>query len=132
MHQLHLLDYACKYFGDVLIRLNEAFRADFGANVIRVDRAVKGNVYPTPDTLARGKRSIALDLKSVDGVKIFKKLVKESDVLIEPFRPGVMERLGLGPEILLKENPRLIYARMTGFGQGGEENIEKAAGHDIK
>lgn len=107
-------------------------RADFGADVIRVDRAVKGKVAPSMDTLGRGKRSIALDLKSPSGLNTFKRLIMKSDVLIEPFRPGVMERLGLGPDILLKDNPRLIYARMTGFGQGGVSAVEKAAGHDIK
>ena len=99
--------------------------------MIRVDRAVKGRVSPTADTLGRGKRSIALDLKSKGGLEAFKKLVGSSDVLIEPFRPGVMERLGLGPEVLCAENPKLVYARMTGFGQGGATEVEKAAGHDI-
>lgn len=96
-----------------------------------MDRAAHGRVSPTADTLGRGKRSIALDLKSKGGLEAFKKLCRNSDVLIEPFRPGVMERLGLGPDVLCAENPRLIYARMTGFGQGGESYVEKAAGHDI-
>ncbi|XP_018418964.1 PREDICTED: alpha-methylacyl-CoA racemase [Nanorana parkeri] len=100
--------------------------ADFGAKVIRVDRA-KSAV--ASDTMARGKRSIALDLKSPGGVSVLKKLCKQSDVLIEPFRHGVMESLGLGPDVILKENPQLIYARLTGYGQSG--TYAKAAGHDI-
>lgn len=72
---------------------------------------------------------MALDLKHPEGVKIFKKLCKTSDVLIEPYRPGVMEKLKIGPEILMKENPKLIYARLTGFGQTGY--YSERAGHDI-
>ncbi|XP_063781178.1 alpha-methylacyl-CoA racemase [Pseudophryne corroboree] len=100
--------------------------ADFGAKVIRVDNAKSSY---TTDSMARGKRSIALNLKSSAGVGVLKKLCKQSDVLIEPFRHGVMENLGLGPEVILKENPQLIYARLTGFGQSGK--YAKAAGHDI-
>ena len=69
----------------------------------------------TVDILARGKRSISVDLQNPQGIAVVRKLCSKSDVLIEPFRSGVMERLGLGPEILLKENPRLIYARLTGM-----------------
>eukprot|EP00511_Aplanochytrium_stocchinoi_P000042 CAMPEP_0204822056 /NCGR_PEP_ID=MMETSP1346-20131115/238_1 /ASSEMBLY_ACC=CAM_ASM_000771 /TAXON_ID=215587 /ORGANISM="Aplanochytrium stocchinoi, Strain GSBS06" /LENGTH=387 /DNA_ID=CAMNT_0051948071 /DNA_START=1643 /DNA_END=2803 /DNA_ORIENTATION=- len=104
--------------------------ADFGASVVRVDRSKNGATITNMDTLSRGKRSIALDLKSEEGQKVFKILISKSDVLIEPFRPGVMERLGLGPDVLLALNPRLIYARMTGFGQGGDPDVSKAAGHD--
>ncbi|XP_073476971.1 alpha-methylacyl-CoA racemase [Aquarana catesbeiana] len=100
--------------------------ADFGATVIRVDKA-KSSV--ASGTLARGKRSIALDLKSLGGVSVLKKLCKRSDVLIEPFRHGVMENLGLGPDVLMKENPRLIYARLTGYGQSGK--FARSAGHDL-
>jgi len=99
--------------------------SDFGADVVRVDRTDASNT----DNLARGKRSIAIDLKKSEGIDIFKRLIKEADVLIEPFRPGVMEKLGLGPEVLLKLNPRLIYARLTGFGQTGP--YAQMAGHDI-
>jgi alpha-methylacyl-CoA racemase len=81
------------------------------------------------DSLGNGKQSIALNLKHPDGVEIVKRLAKTSDVLIEPFRKGVMEKLGLGPEILMKDNPRLIYARLTGYGQSGY--YCKNAGHDI-
>ncbi|XP_053557163.1 alpha-methylacyl-CoA racemase [Bombina bombina] len=99
--------------------------ADFGAKVLRVDKTKSSTI----DTMGRGKKSIALNLKSQEGVGLFKKLCKNSDVLIEPFRQGVMENLGLGPEVLLKENPRLIYARLTGYGQSGK--YAKSAGHDI-
>eukprot|EP00054_Salpingoeca_dolichothecata_P021477 m.137572 g.137572 ORF g.137572 m.137572 type:complete len:382 (-) comp23998_c0_seq1:30-1175(-) len=99
--------------------------SDFGATVTRVDKPVPVTV----DTMARGKRSIAIDLKQPAGVKILHRLCGKADVLIEPFRPGVMERLGLGPQVLCKENPGLIYARLTGFGQTGE--LKNEAGHDI-
>ena len=85
--------------------------ADFGALVTRIDKV---RTISTTDRLARGKRSISVDLQTPEGMAIVRKLCLKSDVLIEPFRPGVMERLGLGPEILLKDNPRLIYARLTG------------------
>ncbi|XP_033634610.1 alpha-methylacyl-CoA racemase-like [Asterias rubens] len=99
--------------------------ADFGAKVTRIDRV--GQLIA--DQLSRGKQSISLNLKSAEGVKVFKKMSLAADVLIEPYRPGVMERMGLGPEILLKDNPKLIYARMSGFGQLGP--LMKRAGHDI-
>ncbi|XP_013855128.1 alpha-methylacyl-CoA racemase, partial [Austrofundulus limnaeus] len=100
--------------------------ADFGANVIRVDRTKA----PTSlDTQARGKRSVAINLKSPDGVSLLRRLCAHSDVVLEPYRKGVMEKLGLGPNELLAENPRLIYARLTGYGQSG--SYSAAAGHDI-
>ena len=86
--------------------------ADFGAVVTRID-SVK--LALDADRLARGKRSVAIDLQDFRGKEVARKLCLKADVLIEPFRPGVMEKLGLGPEILLKENPRLIYARLTGM-----------------
>lgn len=79
--------------------------------------------------MANGKKSLALNLKCPEGVQIFKKLCKTSDVLLEPFRKGVMEKLGLGPDVLLKENSRLIYARLSGFGHSGP--LSNNAGHDI-
>ena len=85
--------------------------ADYGASVIRVDKIGAGLNY---DVCARGKRSISLTLKNPEGAKVLKKLCSKSDVLIEPFRSGVMEKLGLGPKTLLAENPKLIYARLTG------------------
>jgi alpha-methylacyl-CoA racemase len=99
--------------------------ADFGADVVRVDR-----VGASPmDQLARGKRSIGVNLKSREGVETVLRLVEKADVLLEPYRPGVMERLGLGPEIACERNPRLIYARLTGYGQSGP--YAEMAGHDI-
>ncbi|NXJ80241.1 AMACR racemase, partial [Trogon melanurus] len=101
--------------------------ADFGARVVRVDRT--NPPVPYADVQGRGKRSLALDLKRAAGAAALKRLCRGADVLIEPFRHGVMERLGLGPEVLLQENPKLIYARLTGFGQTGK--YAKSAGHDI-
>ena len=107
--------------------------ADHGADVIRIDRADgrRGGTTPanTKDVLARGRRSIALDLKSEQGVDLARKLCGKADGVIEGFRPGVMERLGLGPEVLLADNPGLVYGRMTGWGQSGP--YAQAAGHDI-
>ena len=99
--------------------------ADYGCDVIRVDRCSPSNM----DTMDRGKRSIALDLKQREGSSLLLRLVASSDVLIEPYRPGVMERMGLGPGVCMKLNPRLIYARLTGFGQTGP--LKSKAGHDI-
>lgn len=100
--------------------------ADFGASVIRVDKIGAGLNY---DVTARGKRSISLNLKKPEGAQILKKLCNKSDVVIEPFRSGVMEKLGLGPKDLMQDNPGLIYARLTGYGQDGP--YSKMAGHDI-
>ncbi len=99
--------------------------ADFGADVIRVDRVGARS----GDFLSRGKRSVAVDLKKPAGVETVLRLVEKADVLVEPFRPGVMERLGLGPEVACARNQRLIYARLTGFGQEG--TYASMAGHDI-
>ncbi|XP_007535947.2 alpha-methylacyl-CoA racemase isoform X2 [Erinaceus europaeus] len=100
--------------------------ADFGAQVLRVDRpGSAGDV----SRLARGKRSLALDLKRPRGAAVLRRLCARADVVLEPFRCGVMEKLQLGPEVLQKENPRLIYARLSGFGQSGR--FSKVAGHDI-
>jgi alpha-methylacyl-CoA racemase len=107
--------------------------ADMGADVLRVDRLDSRDlglpVNPKFDVMARGRRSIALDLKNPVSVEIVLALVAKTDVLIEGFRPGVTERLGLGPEICLAHNPRLIYGRITGWGQDGP--LAQAAGHDI-
>lgn len=104
---------------------------DFGADVVRVDRAPLGVEMPPfdGDVLGRGKRSIALDLKHPEGVEIARRLAADADVVLEGFRPGVMERLGLGPDELLARNPRLVYARITGWGQDGP--MAGWAGHDI-
>lgn len=101
--------------------------ADLGADVVAVDRA-SGPADPT-DLNRRNKRSIALNLKDPRGMRACRRLIEGSDVLIEGFRPGVMERLGLGPSECLDANPRLVYARMTGWGQAGP--AAATAGHDI-
>ncbi|HVM52606.1 MAG TPA: CaiB/BaiF CoA-transferase family protein [Acidimicrobiales bacterium] len=107
--------------------------SDLGADVIRVDRAqaVRGGdpANPPLDILARGRRSIGVDLKNPDGVETVLKLVEKADALFEGFRPGVTERLGLGPDTCLARNPTLVYGRMTGWGQEGP--YAHAAGHDI-
>jgi alpha-methylacyl-CoA racemase len=107
--------------------------SDMGAEVIRVERAqnVRGPAPDTPaaDAMSRGRRNIAIDLKHPDGVATLLRLVESADALIEGFRPGVMERLGIGPEQCLAANPRLVYGRMTGWGQEGP--YAQAAGHDI-
>jgi alpha-methylacyl-CoA racemase len=103
--------------------------ADLGADVVRVDRADGGTGFARFDVLNRGRRSIALDLKHPDGVEVVLRLAAGSDALVEGFRPGVTERLGVGPEPCLARNPRLVYGRMTGWGQDGPYATE--AGHDI-
>ncbi len=102
--------------------------SDMGAEVIRVDRMSKSTSRPK-DVLARNRRSIAVDLKSPKGIELVLKLVESSDALFEGFRPGVTERLGLGPDACLARNPKLVYGRMTGWGQDGP--LAAAAGHDI-
>ncbi|OTB07750.1 hypothetical protein M426DRAFT_228565 [Hypoxylon sp. CI-4A] len=103
--------------------------ADAGAKVLRIDRKTGNAQASAPDMLARHKSSIVVDLKSSDGVKLVKELVKGTDVIVDPFRPGVLEKLGLGPEVLCALNPRLIYGRMTGFRRDGK--YASMAGHDI-
>ncbi len=104
--------------------------ADMGAEVLRIDRKGQGDLFSQPhDVLARGRRSAGLDLKRPEGLAAALRLVAAADVLIEGFRPGVMERLGLGPDVCLARRPRLVYGRMTGWGQFGP--LAKAAGHDI-
>lgn len=107
--------------------------ADLGADVIRVDRQGDNTMSflpgPEHDVHSRGKKSIAVDLKSEGGVEVVLRLVRDSDILIEGYRPGVTERLGLGPGRCLAENPALVYGRMTGWGQEGP--YAATAGHDI-
>ncbi len=108
--------------------------ADMGAEVIRVDRREKADLglpgrEARFEVMNRGRRSIAVDLKSPAAVEVVKRLVRDADALIEGFRPGVMERLGLGPSDLAAINPRLVFGRMTGFGQEGP--MAARAGHDI-
>jgi len=103
--------------------------ADMGADVILVERKADPKKNRVPDCNRRGKRSIALNLKNADDVEKLLQLAEKADVLFEGFRPGVMERLGLSPDILQQRNPRLIIGRMTGWGQYGP--LAHAAGHDI-
>ncbi|MGH7898331.1 MAG: CaiB/BaiF CoA transferase family protein [Candidatus Binatia bacterium] len=103
--------------------------ADMGADVIRVDRKSAATRETNLDALCRGRRSIAVDLKKREAVEAVLKLLERADALIEGFRPGVMERLGLGPDVCLARNPKLVYGRMTGWGQYG--TLAHAAGHDI-
>ncbi|MCV7357502.1 CaiB/BaiF CoA transferase family protein [Mycolicibacterium fluoranthenivorans] len=101
---------------------------DLGADVVRVDRPTASN-SPAKDAMLRNRRSVTADLKSAEGKQFVLDLVAKADVLIEGFRPGVTERLGLGPEDCAKVNEKLVYARMTGWGQDGPRALQ--AGHDI-
>ncbi|XYI42041.1 putative acyl-CoA transferase/carnitine dehydratase [Cupriavidus necator] len=107
--------------------------ADNGADVIRVARHVpawrQGIMDASKDVLARSRRVVHLDLKTPEGVREARALARDADGIVEGYRPGVMERLGLGPEVLLADNPRLVYGRMTGWGQDGP--LAQRAGHDI-
>ncbi|MBT7759984.1 MAG: CoA transferase, partial [Rhodospirillaceae bacterium] len=107
--------------------------SDMGADILRIDRnAPSGLGSPRKtrtDLLRRGRASVAIDMKHPDGVATVLKLVEQADVIIDPFRPGVAERLGLGPDECLARNPKLIYGRMTGWGQDG--TLNQAAGHDL-
>ncbi len=105
--------------------------ADLGADVVRVERPGRSSWpgEPHTDLLQRGKRSIVVDLKQADGVEVVRRLADRADVLLEGYRPGVAERLGLGPEDLSRNNPKLVYGRMTGWGQEGP--LADRAGHDI-
>jgi alpha-methylacyl-CoA racemase len=107
--------------------------ADAGADIIRIDRSDRASYPPHQDPhvdlLNRGRRSVAVDLKHPDGVALVLQLAERADGLMEGFRPGVAERLGFGPEVCLARNPKLVYGRMTGWGQRGPMAL--AAGHDI-
>ncbi len=110
--------------------------ADLGAEVLRIERKTGAGSRPTAelfdpaiDILNRNRRVVALDLKQAEAIATVLRLVEGADAVIEGFRPGVLERLGLGPEVCLQRNPRLVYARMTGWGQHGK--LAQAAGHDI-
>lgn len=102
--------------------------SDLGADVVRIDRKGQGRGSPS-DITARGRRSVGLDLKNPAAIETCLKLFETADVVFEGFRPGVMERLGLGPDVALKRNPKLVYGRMTGWGQFGP--YAQAAGHDM-
>ncbi|MGH6954457.1 MAG: CoA transferase, partial [Alphaproteobacteria bacterium] len=107
--------------------------SDMGAEVLRVDRTQPSGLgVERParfDLLNRGRRSVAVDMKDRRGVEVVLRLIERAHALIEPFRPGVAERLGIGPDVCLGRNPRLVYGRMTGWGQDGP--LAPAAGHDI-
>ena len=110
--------------------------ADLGAEVLRIERKASVSGRPTADLfdpridiLNRSRRVVALDMKKPEAIATALRLIEQADVLIEGFRPGVMERLGVGPEVCLASNPRLVYGRMTGWGQTG--TLAHAAGHDI-
>jgi len=106
--------------------------ADLGAEVVLVDRkggSLPFGAKPKHDLTRRGKRSIALDLKQPGAAEVVLRLLEQADALIEGFRPGVMERLGLGPDVCLARNPRLVFGRLTGWGQSGP--LAQAAGHDL-
>ncbi len=107
--------------------------ADAGADILRIDRSDRAsyppNTAPHVDLMNRGRRSVAVDLKHADGVALVLRLLEGADGLMEGFRPGVAERLGLGPDVCLERNPKLVYGRMTGWGQQGP--MAATAGHDI-
>jgi alpha-methylacyl-CoA racemase len=107
--------------------------SDMGAEVLRLDRAEDANLGISTESkynlLGRGRRSVAIDLKRREGTELALKLIERADALIEGFRPGVMERLGLAPDVCQARNPKLVYGRMTGWGQDGP--LALAAGHDI-
>tara|TARA_R110002072_G_scaffold4245_12_gene30098 strand:+ start:3238 stop:4365 length:1128 start_codon:yes stop_codon:yes gene_type:complete len=101
--------------------------ADMGAEVIRIDRSAGASGLH--DVSARGKKSVVLNLKDAGGLETLLRMVENADVLIDPFRPGVCEKLGVGPDVCMARNPKLVFARMTGWGQQGP--LAQSAGHDI-
>ncbi len=103
--------------------------ADMGAEVIRVDRSGGADPRLTERVSGRGKKSIVINLKDASGVETLLRMLENADVLIDPFRPGVCEKLGIGPDVCMERNPRLVFARMTGWGQTGP--FAHTAGHDI-
>jgi alpha-methylacyl-CoA racemase len=103
--------------------------ADMGAELIRIDRPGAPDPRQTESVSGRGKKSVVLNLKDPRGVETLLRMVENADVLIDPYRPGVCEKLGIGPEVCLERNPKLVFARMTGWGQEGP--LAQAAGHDI-
>jgi alpha-methylacyl-CoA racemase len=103
--------------------------ADMGAEVIRIDRAAGASALVMKDVSWRGKKSVVINLKDPVGVETLLRMVENADVLIDPFRPGVCEKLGFGPDVCMARNPKLVFARMTGWGQEGP--LAHSAGHDI-
>ena len=110
-------------------QLGAMLLADLGADVVRIDRPGEGERDASGELLSRGRRSVALDLKDPGDVERALALADGADVFVDPFRPGVAERIGVGPEVVCERNPRIVYARMTGWGQDGP--LARAAGHDI-
>lgn len=103
--------------------------ADMGAEVIRIDRQQSGFLNGDDSVIGRGRRSLAIDPRKPGATEVLLQLIDSADILVEGFRPGVMERLGLGPEVCLARNPKLVYGRMTGWGQSGP--LAQSAGHDL-
>ena len=103
--------------------------ADMGAEVIRIERAGGTSALVMKDVSSRGKKSVVINLKDLGGLETLLRMVENADVLIDPYRPGVCEKLGIGPEVCLARNPKLVFARMTGWGQEGP--LAQSAGHDI-
>ena len=103
--------------------------ADMGAEVIRIERAGAFDPLKSKDVSFRGKKSVVVNLKDAQGVETLLRMIENADVLIDPYRPGVCEKLGIGPEVCLERNPKLVFGRMTGWGQEGP--LAQAAGHDI-
>jgi alpha-methylacyl-CoA racemase len=103
--------------------------ADMGADLIRIERVNAMDPRLTESVSGRGKKSVVLNLKDPEGVETLLRMIENADVVIDPFRPGVCEKLGIGPEVCLERNPRIVFARMTGWGQEGP--LAHAAGHDI-
>ena len=103
--------------------------AEMGAEVIRIERAGAFDPLKSKDVSFRGKKSVVVNLKDAQGVETLLRMIENADVLIDPYRPGVCEKLGIGPEVCLERNPKLVFGRMTGWGQEGP--LAQAAGHDI-
>ncbi|HWD30750.1 MAG TPA: CaiB/BaiF CoA-transferase family protein [Pseudomonas sp.] len=103
--------------------------ADMGAEVIRIDRQQSGFLNGDDSVIGRGRRSLAIDPRKPGATEVLLQLIDSADILVEGFRPGVMERLGLGPDVCLARNPKLVYGRMTGWGQSGP--LAQSAGHDL-
>ena len=103
--------------------------ADMGAEVIRVERSCKPGLLQDKDISLRGKKSLVVNLKSPEGITVLLRMIESADVLIDPFRPGVCEKLGIGPEDCFARNARLVFGRLTGWGQDGP--LAQVPGHDL-
>ncbi|KAH9491832.1 hypothetical protein Btru_029853 [Bulinus truncatus] len=114
-----------KYAADAAVPYCGMILSDFGASVIKIDMPHS----PNTDYMSRGKRSAVVDIYMKEGAAVVKKMCNKADVLLESLQPGTMEKLELGPEVLTKENPKLIYARLTGYGQTGQ--LAQKSGTDI-